>query len=59
MEIFSAACNTSFPEIKIKIKTKTLLNPWLTKGIKKSPKKKQRLYENLLKKNTKAKEETY
>ena len=38
---------------KIKIKTKDLESPWITKGIKKSSKKKQRLYSIFLKKEMK------
>ena len=38
---------------KIKIKTKDLESPWITKGIKKSSKKKQRLYSKLKKKEMK------
>ena len=35
---------------KMKIKTKDLESPWITKGIKKSSKKKQHLYSKFLKK---------
>ena len=59
MKIFSTACDTTFPEIEIKIKTKTLSNPWPTKGIKKSSIKKRKLYEKSSERNTKANEETY
>ena len=38
---------------KMKIKTKGLQSPWITKGIKKSTKKKQRLYSKLLKNEVK------
>ena len=41
-----------FPKIRIKIKAKTIQNPWITKGITKSSKKKQKLYERFLKKCT-------
>ena len=42
----------------MKIKTKDLESPWITKGIKKSSKKKQRLYLKFLKKrNEKTKKE--
>ena len=42
----------------IKIKTKDLESPWITKGIKKSSKKKQRLYSIFFKKrNEKTKKE--
>ena len=43
---------------KMKIKTKDLESPWITKGIKKSSKKKQRLYSKFLKeRNEKTKKE--
>ena len=43
---------------KMKIKTKDLESPWITKGIKKSSKKKQRLYLKFIKKrNGKTKKE--
>ena len=39
-----------FPKENIKVKSKDSQSPWITKGIKKSPKHKQRLYEKILKK---------
>ena len=39
-----------FPLEKIKLKTKDLKSPWTTAGIKKSSKRKQRLYTKFLKK---------
>ena len=42
----------NFPIRKIKIKAKDLESPWITKGIKKSSKKKQRLYQKFLKTGT-------
>ena len=50
--MFSKAYDSTFPEIQIKVKTKTLLSPWIIQGIKKSSKKKQKLYKKLLKKQT-------
>ena len=41
------------------MKTKNLNSPWTTKGIKKSSRKKQRLYEKFLKNKTKTRLETY
>ena len=38
-----------FPKKKIELKSKDLKSPWITKGIKKSSKRKQRLYEKYLK----------
>ena len=47
-----------FPMNKMKIKTKDLKSPWITKGIKKSSKTKQRLYSKFKKKrNEKTKKE--
>ena len=39
MEIYPAAYDTAFPEIEIKVKTKSLSNPWSTREVKKSSKK--------------------
>ena len=41
--------NEVFPKQKIKIKPKRFNTPWITKGLVKSSKKKQRLYEKILK----------
>ena len=38
-----------FPRKKIKLKVKDIQGPWITIGIKKSSKRKQRLYEKFLK----------
>ena len=42
---------TIFLKVK-EIKTKNLLSPWVTKGIKKSSKRKEKLYEKILKKKS-------
>jgi hypothetical protein len=42
----------AFPETTKFVKTKTLLNPWITQGILKSSKRKQRLYNKFIKKRT-------
>ena len=47
---FCTIYDTFFPMNKLKIKTKDLESPGITKGIKKSSKKKQRLYIKFLKK---------
>ena len=39
----------AFPERKIETKQKKLSSPWITRGLKKSSKRKQRLYEKFLK----------
>ena len=38
------------PKKRIRVKPKKLMNPWVTKRIAKSSKKKQKLYEKILKK---------
>ena len=49
----------SFPKSDVKLKFKSDQSPWITKGIAKSPKKKQRLHEKLLKNRTPKNEKTY
>ena len=50
----------SFPKLEVKVKLKSdQRSPWITKGISKSSKKKQRLYEKFLKNRTPKNEETY
>ena len=51
--------NEAFPKQKIKIKRKSFKSPWMTKGLVKSSKKKQRLYENFLKNRNPEKELNY
>ena len=46
---FSDLYNIYFPTKIIKVKNKDLNSPWITKGIKKSSKWEQRLYEKFLK----------
>ena len=48
-----------FPKKRIKIKTKTIQNPLITKNITKSSKKKQKLYERFLQKRTPPNEQKY
>ena len=55
LERFLFLYDKYFPIRKIKIKAKDLENPWITNGIKKSSKKKQRLYQKFLKKRTEKK----
>ena len=62
LTIISIICkiyDTFFPMNKMKIKSKDLESPWITTGIKKSSKKKQRLYSKFKKKkrNEKTKKE--
>ena len=56
---FSELYDVAFPETKIEIKTKNLLSPWLTKGLRKSSKRKQKLYKKFLKKRNLANEMAY
>ena len=46
---FSTLYDTYFPEKKIKLKNKDLQSPWITKGVRRSSKRKQSLYEKFLK----------
>ena len=59
LEIFLSLYNEFFPKIQVKLKPQRQFNPWITKGIRKSSKKKQKLYENFLKKRTKQSETEY
>ena len=49
IKIFSSLYDKCFPKNKIKLKPQKYNNPWITKGVKKSSKRKQKLYENFLK----------
>ena len=59
IEKFTEIYNQAFPLQKIKIEGKSLVSPWITKGIRKSSRKKQRLYEKFLKHKTTKTLETY
>lgn len=59
LRMFINLYEKSFPKKKVSIKTSTLENPWITKGLIKSSKKKQRLYEAFLKKRTYTNENKY
>ena len=48
-----------FPKKKIKVKSKDIQSPWITAGIKKSSKRKQRLYEKFLKCRSERNEDEY
>ena len=52
LEIFTELFREYFPIRKIKIKPKRALSPWITNGIAKSSKQKQKLYEKFLKHRT-------
>ena len=59
IKTFSSCYEVSFPKVKIKIKSKSFLSPWITKGLIKSSKKKQKLYNNFLKHKTYKNEKKY
>ena len=55
-EIFTRGYRIAFPKEKIIIKAKTLKTPWMTKGLLKSSRRKQKLYNKFLRKRTFANE---
>ena len=59
LKIFLSHYNSIFPMKKIQIKSKNLASPWITSGIVKSSKRKQKLYEKFLKHKTPISEEIY
>ena len=56
---FSTLYDKHFPLKKHNIKTKDLMTPWMTKGMKKSSKQKQKLYIKYLKSKTEKAEREY
>ena len=48
-----------FPKFKIRLNQRKNLSPWITKGIKKSSERKQKLYEKFLKKRNAFNETAY
>ena len=56
---FSSHYEEAFPKLEIKIKQKSLISPWITKGIMKSSKRKQKLYNKFLNSRTKENEVIY
>ena len=59
LDIFTDIYDNSFPKSEVKVKFKSDESPWITKGIAKLSKKKQRLYEKFLKNRTPKNEETH
>ena len=59
LEKFVQIYAQAFPERKIEIKPKNLVSPWITLGLRKSSRKKQRLYEKFLKQRNSKNEEAY
>ena len=56
---FISVYDNVFPKVKVRIKTKSLHSSWITKGIAKSSKRMQKLYEKYLKKGTNETEAAY
>ena len=59
IEIFSSLYDECFPKKKIKLKPQKYNNPCITKGVKKSSKRKQKLYEKFLKNRNEKNEKLY
>ena len=59
IEIFSSLYDEYFPKKKIKLKAQKYNNPWITKGIKKSSKRKQKLHEKFLKNRNETSEKLF
>ena len=59
LERFIKIYDQAFPERKIEIKKKNLPSPWISKGLRKSSKRKQRLYEQILIQRSDKNYETY
>ena len=56
---FSGKYDHAFPVKEMKRKRKRLLNPWMSKGLQISSKKKQKLYDRFLKNRTDLNEKRY
>ena len=59
LKVLSGIYNLAFPLKMFSVKRKTLQNPWMTKGILKSSKRKQKLYETFMKKRSPRNENIY
>ena len=59
LDIFTDIYDNSFPKSEVKLQFESNQSPWITEGIAKSSKKKQRLYEKFIKNRTPKNEETY
>ena len=57
--IFNSIYDLYFPKIFVRLKAKHIQSPWTTKGIAKSSKRKQKLYEKFLKHRTRETELAY
>ena len=56
---FSGLYDHAFPIKEVSLKLKNVFNPWMTKGLQKSSKKKQKLYDKFLKSKTNENEKKY
>ena len=59
MKVFSGIYDFAFSLKTFSVKRKTLQNPWMTKGLLKSSKRKQKLYEKFVKKRSPRNENIY
>ena len=59
LKLFLKQYEKAFPKVEIKKLKKTLLSPWMTTGLLKSSKKKQKLYDKFLKRRTYTNEKKY
>ena len=59
LKVFSGIYDLAYPLKTFSVKRKTLQNPWMTKGLSKSPKRKQKLYEKFMKKRRQRNENIY
>ena len=59
LDKFIKLYDIAFPERKVEIKQKNLTSPWITRGLKKSSKRKQRLYDKLLKRRNDKNDKAY
>ena len=58
-QVCTSLCEEYFPKFKIRLNQRKNLSPWITKGMKKSSKRKQKLYEKFLKKRNTFNETAY
>ena len=59
LKVFSGIYDLAFPLKTFSVKRKTLQNPWMTKGLLKSSKQKQKLYEKFVKRRSPRNENIY
>ena len=59
LKVFSGIYDLAFPLKTFSVKRKTLQNPWMTKGLLKSSKRKHKLYETFVKKRIPLNENIY